>query len=257
MKKLLTIIAYCTFLSTSLYAQKLEIKYQEILNVNKDKLKENMKFESSGSGNLPSDFFDNIIKSMIEPKDFTLSIYDNLSIYKKVEKINNKQGSNFSISFGDADNSIYKDSFTKEYSKNVSLMDKSYLIKDKLTDYKWKLTRETKKIIGFDVKKATSTIDSTTSVVAWYAPNITVKDGPKMYNGLPGLILELEINESENKGIDSSIIRATEVKEVPDMKPIDKPKEKNVITDKEYNELSKKEMERYKEMRTESIDKKD
>ena len=78
-----------------------------------------------------------------------------------------------------------------------------------------------------------------------------------MYNGLPGLILELEINESENKGIDSSIIRATEVKEVPDMKPIDKPKEKNVITDKEYNELSKKEMERYKEMRTESIDKKD
>ena len=150
MKKLLTIIAYCTFLSTSLYAQKLEIKYQEILNVNKDKLKENMKFESSGSGNLPSDFFDNIIKSMIEPKDFTLSIYDNLSIYKKVEKINNKQGSNFSISFGDADNSIYKDSFTKEYSKNVSLMDKSYLIKDKLTDYKWKLTRETKKIIGFD-----------------------------------------------------------------------------------------------------------
>ena len=135
---------------------------------------------------------------------------------------------------------------------------KSYLIKDKLTEYKWQLTRETKKLIGFDVKKATAVVDSTKSVIAWYAPNIAVKDGPSMYNGLPGLILEMEIintSKSDKKSFGNTTIRATEVKEVPDMKPIEKPKEKNVITEKEYKGLSKKEMERFKEMRSEGVGK--
>ena len=139
-------------------------------------------------------------------------------------------------------------------------MDKSYLIKDKLTEYKWQLTRETKKIIGFDVKKATAVIDSTKSVVAWYTPSIAVKDGPSMYNGLPGLILEMEIintSKSDKKSFGNVTIKATEVKEVPDMKPIEKPKEKNVITEKEFKELSDKQMERFKSMRSETIDKKD
>ena len=263
MKKLLTIIVYCTFLSTSLYAQKLEIKYQEVTDINVEELKKNMKVESTGSPNLPKDFYDNMFKGMAEPKDYTLTINDNLSTYKKVEKLNNGQGSgrfSMSISFSGGGNGIVKDLSTKEYSKSVNLMDKSYLIKDKLTDYKWQLTRETKKIIGFDVKKATVIIDSTKSVVAWYAPSITVKDGPSMYNGLPGLILELEIintKKTADKRFGNTTIRTTEVKEVPDMKPIEKPKEKNVLTEKEFEVLSKKQMERFKEMRTESVDKKD
>ena len=41
------------------------------------------------------------------------------------------------------------------------------------------------------------------------------------------------------------------------MKPIEKPKEKNVISEKDFEELAKKQMARFKEMRTESVDKKD
>ena len=135
-----------------------------------------------------------------------------------------------------------------------------YTIKDKLTEYKWQLTRETKKLIGFDVKKATAVIDSTRTIVAWYTPSIAVKDGPLMYNGLPGLILELEIintKKTDKKGFGNTTIRATEVKEVADMKPIEKPKEKNVISEKDFEELAKKQMARFKEMKTESVDKKD
>ncbi|MDM1522409.1 GLPGLI family protein [Empedobacter stercoris] len=260
MKKILTLFTF-SLLATIAFAQKLEVTYQETINIDKDEFKKNMKVETSGSVNLPSDFYDNVFKSLSEPKDFTLVINDNESTYKKVEKISNNQGNNgfsVSMSMSGGGNGLYKNLSTKEFAKSVNLMDKPYLIKDKLTEYKWQLSRKTKKIIGFDVKKATAIIDSTKSVVAWYAPSIAIKDGPAMYNGLPGLILELEIistKNTSNKGFGNVTIKATEVKEVADMKPIEKPKEKNVISEKEFETMSKKQMERFKKMRSEGVDK--
>lgn len=260
MKKILTLFTF-SLLATIAFAQKLEVTYQETINIDKDEFKKNMKVETSGSVSLPSDFYDNVFKSLSEPKDFTLVINDNESTYKKVEKISNNQGNNgfsVSMSMSGGGNGLYKNLLTKEFAKSVNLMDKPYLIKDKLTEYKWQLSRETKKIIGFDVKKATAIIDSTKSVVAWYAPSIAIKDGPAMYNGLPGLILELEIistKNTSNKGFGNVTIKATEVKEVADMKPIEKPKEKNVISEKEFETMSKKQMERFKKMRSEGVDK--
>ncbi|MFV0191631.1 GLPGLI family protein [Empedobacter falsenii] len=260
MKKILTLFTF-SLLATIAFAQKLEVTYQETINIDKDEFKKNMKVETSGSVSLPSDFYDNFFKSLSEPKDFTLVINDNESTYKKVEKISNNQGNNgfsVSMSMSGGGNGLYKNLLTKEFAKSVNLMDKPYLIKDKLTEYKWQLSRETKKIIGFDVKKATAIIDSTKSVVAWYAPSIAIKDGPAMYNGLPGLILELEIistKNTSNKGFGNVTIKATEVKEVADMKPIEKPKEKNVISEKEFETMSKKQMERFKKMRSEGVDK--
>ena len=263
MKLLINALLSLSFFSTSLFAQKLEVKYQETMSIDKDELKNSMKVETSVSVSLPSDFYDNMFKSLTEPKDYTLMINDNQSTYKKVEKLSNGQGSggfSISVSMSGGGNGIYKDLGIKEYTKSVDLMDKSYLIKDKFTEYKWQLSRETKKIIGFDVKKATAVIDSTKSIVAWYAPSIAVKDGPALYNGLPGLILELEIistKRNADNGFGNVVIKAIEVNEIADMKPTEKPKDKNVITEKDYKDLSKKEYERYKNMRPESVEKKD
>ncbi|MFV0162074.1 GLPGLI family protein [Empedobacter falsenii] len=257
MKKILTLFTF-SLLATIAFAQKLEVTYQETINIDKDEFKKNMKVETSGSVNLPSDFYDNVFKSLSEPKDFLLTINDNESFYNKVEKIDNQQGRNgmkVSVSFGDSGNGLFKNLTTKEYLKNVKSFQKDYTIKDKLTEYKWQLSRETKKIIGFDVKKATAIIDSTTTVTAWYAPSIAIKDGPAMYNGLPGLILELDINNTKRKGVESHTIRSIEVKEVPNLKPFDQPKEKNVISEKEFETMSKKQMERFKKMRSEGVDK--
>ncbi len=69
------------------------------------------------------------------------------------------------------------------------------------------------------------------------------------------MILEVEIKNSKNKGIESSTIRATEVKEVPNLKPIEKPKDKNTITNEEYKALSEKAMERLKQMSSEGVSK--
>lgn len=259
MKKILTLFTYCAFFTTSIYAQKLEVTYQEITKLNVEEFKNASTIQVNGSSTLPKELYDNMMKSAQEPKDFILKIYNNETNYKKIEKLDNQQtsGIKMTISFGGAGGDLFKNLSTKEYTKSIHLMDKSYIIKDKLNDYNWKISRESKKIIGFDVKKATAVIDSTKSIVAWFAPSIAVKDGPGMYNGLPGLILELEIKDSKNKSVESMTIRATDVKEVPEMKPFEKPKDKNVITEKEFEELTKKQMERFKQMRSEGIDKKD
>jgi len=233
MKKIVTLFTYFVLLTTISFAQKLEVNYQEIVKVNAEEFKGSVKFSTNGKeSTIPTDVYNDMIKNMQEPKDFILT-----------------------MSFGDSGNGLFKNLTTKDYLKSVKSFDKTYTIKDKLTEYKWQLTRETKKLIGFDVKKATAIVDSTTTVIAWYAPSIAIKDGPGIYNGLPGLILEVEIKNSKNKGIESSTIRATEVKEVPNLKPIEKPKDKNTITNEEYKALSEKAMERLKQMSSEGVSK--
>jgi GLPGLI family protein len=74
--------------------------------------------------------------------------------------------------------------------------DKNFLIKHEKIN--WTLINEEKKIGNYLCKKATtkktvvnSSGEFTTAVIAWYAPSIPLNFGPKNFNGLPGLILEL------------------------------------------------------------------
>ncbi|MEM1339591.1 MAG: GLPGLI family protein [Bacteroidota bacterium] len=62
----------------------------------------------------------------------------------------------------------------------------------------WVLTKETKKIGNFLCFKALKqkTIENSIKktdfeIIAWYTPELPVRFGPRDYNGLPGLILEL------------------------------------------------------------------
>ncbi|HCC94045.1 MAG TPA: hypothetical protein DEQ26_06895 [Flavobacteriaceae bacterium] len=171
MKKIVTLFTYFVLLTTISFAQKLEVNYQEIVKVNAEEFKGSVKFSTNGKeSTIPTDVYNDMIKNMQEPKDFILTINENESSYNKVEKIDNQQGGNgmrVSMSFGDSGNGLFKNLTTKDYLKSVKSFDKTYTIKDKLTEYKWQLTRETKKLIGFDVKKATAIVDSTTTVIAW------------------------------------------------------------------------------------------
>lgn len=259
MKLLYKFLASTTLLTSTLFAQKLEVKYHELMVVDKEEFKNSMKIESSGSSKMPKDFADKVFNNMTEPKDYTLTIFDNESYYQKEEKLTNSQsGGGFSISFSSsgAGNGLYKDISTKQYLTNISSFNKSYTVKDKLENFDWKLSRETKKILGYDVKKATAQVDSTT-ITAWYAPALNVKNGPGKYQGLPGLILEIESKDLKSKMNSSMVIRVIEVKEVPELKKVDKPKEKNVITNEEFKKIMDEQNEKFKNMRSETMDLKD
>lgn len=244
-------------LSNILFGQKLEIKYQEILKVDNENFKNSI--TSEGAGTVNNDIKEQILKSLTEPKDFLLRIIDQESTYAQQEKINNDQNSNMkiSVSFSGGGNNLYKDISKDFYLKDAQIFDKKYTIKDQLKDYKWQLTRETKSILGLEVKKAISTIDSTKTVVAWYTPEIKIKNGPSEYGGLPGLILEVEQTLKNSKTIASQIFRAVDIQETPEMKALVKPIDKKTINANDFNELVEKQNEKYKSMMGQGVDKKD
>jgi GLPGLI family protein len=63
-------------------------------------------------------------------------------------------------------------------------------------ELKWQLHNESKKILDYSCKKATVKYRRR-EFIAWYATEVPINNGPYVFEGLPGLILELE--DSEDK----------------------------------------------------------
>lgn len=106
---------------------------------------------------------------------------------------------------------LYKNIAKHSYKKDVEVSGQRFLITDKLPNENWELTSETKKIGKYTCYKATKSkevkhksyintdgenqeTEKTETVIttAWYTPEIPISNGPEMYSGLPGLILEVQ-----------------------------------------------------------------
>ncbi len=125
----------------------------------------------------------------------------------------------------------YKDITTNTFTEQRDMMGKTFLIKDDLPVLDWQITGETRKIGNYTAVKATAVKkndaldmgafrrrrgnddkkkeeeestkltdmfekDENTTVTAWFTPEIPVQHGPAEYGGLPGLILELNANNT-------------------------------------------------------------
>lgn len=74
------------------------------------------------------------------------------------------------------------------------------LIKSEIKDKNWEITTETKTIDNYKCYKAIYKYEyqardlktKTRIITAWFTPALPFRYGPKNYNGLPGLILELQ-----------------------------------------------------------------
>jgi GLPGLI family protein len=99
----------------------------------------------------------------------------------------------------------------------------------------WEITSKTKKIGNYTCRQAKTTEKLYSrqghffykDVVAWFTPDISISFGPKNYNGLPGLILQIEDREYTLTAIKINLNPSDDVK----IKRIDK-KDK-VISEKE------------------------
>ncbi len=93
----------------------------------------------------------------------------------------------------------YYNRTTKEKIEQREVMDSTFLIVDTLRTIPWVLGEGSKKIVGFECKKATLN-DSTVNrnpLEVWYTESITLATGPQGLYGLPGMILEVNINNGE------------------------------------------------------------
>lgn len=118
-------------------------------------------------------------------------------------------------------NTTFKNLNNKSIQKEYTISDKDFSAQDKLTDFEWIMANETAIINGYTCKKATST-KSLAPMIAWYAEEIPVNDGPSIYWGLPGLILKVELGEYTVITIDKIVIskenieiKAPEIKSRP------------------------------------------
>ncbi|HEY4538848.1 MAG TPA: GLPGLI family protein [Faecalibacter sp.] len=260
MKKILAISAFV--LSTLSFAQqeKIEVTYTSRLI-----LPEDFTFQPPGGGGgrqMPKEMMDEMKKRIQEPQESVLTIFGEQSVYKAIEKISNDQqsgpggrGGMRMMRFGGNDN-VYKDISTKSYTKEVNMMSKTYTVKDELPNFDWKLTRETRTILGNEARKATAEKDGKV-ITAWYSTKIPAKNGPENYWGLPGLILEVEseIEQGPIKG--KKIIVISNIKTSNDKKAIEMPKAKSTITEADYEKLQKEQRERFEQMRDQGVNRRD
>ncbi len=107
----------------------------------------------------------------------------------------------------------------------------------------WKLTGEQKSILGYICQKATLD-EEDLNVVAWFTPQIQVSLGPDSYCGLPGLVLEVNVNDGDRTLAASNV----ELKKL-EKGTIEKPTKGKRMTQKEFDKM---EAEKMKEMEEEN-----
>ncbi len=112
---------------------------------------------------------------------------------------------------GSADNRLLKDLANNKMVDQRDFLGKNFLIKGAIPEMTWKITGEQKKVLDFVCQKAVQTKDSMTTI-AWFTPQIPLSNGPDVYGQLPGMILELIMEDGKRT------ITATEV----NFEPIDK-----------------------------------
>ncbi|WP_282629795.1 GLPGLI family protein [Empedobacter sedimenti] len=258
MKKIISIFVLLFSFLAFAQQEKLEVTYTSRMI-----LPDDFSFQPRGDGRtMPKEMQEQFKKNIQEPQEAVLTILGDESVYKMVEKISNDQsqgsrgmrgGMRMMAMNGD---NIYKNSTTHQILKEQNVMGKSYVIKDSLQNFDWKLTRETKTILGNEAKKATAIIDSVQTTV-WYIPTLKYKTGPENYWGLPGLIAEVETKFDRGMMKGTRIISLTDLKTSSSTKTIEKPKDKNTITQKEYNKLMQEQRSRFEEMRNSGVNKRD
>ncbi len=191
-------------------------------------------------------------------KEYVLYFTNKESIYKQEEKLDHPMSDNrLSSKLGHfVKGPQYKSTETNRYIRSQEFLGKVFLIRDSITEFQWKVTDETKKIGRFTCYKATTSFKieevnwkSTTlgknekkkdqeeiDVVAWFTPEIPINQGPDIFWGLPGLILEA------NSGRTSIVCTLVEVKSWKGEK-IDKPLKGKVVSHKEYVRIARRKLE--------------
>ena len=220
-----------------------------------------------GGGEMQKQIMDMLKKEF--QKTYILSFDKNTSIYKEDEALAapSAGGAMMVVSSLGGSGTLFKDIKNQSFTNQLETFGKQFIIKDRLKPIKWVLHSETKNIGNYTCYKATYTKEieemsmmtfssseddnkgedsnellemKTTTVTAWYTPQIPVSNGPESYQGLPGLILE--VNDGELTILCSKItLNPKKTLEIAE------PKKGKEVTQQEYDDIMEKKMEEMSE----------
>lgn len=210
-------------------------------------------------------------------KTFILNFDQKTSSYKEettldVPKPQVGGGNIVMMSFGGSGNgSVYfKNIKEKRFTNQTEIMGKRFLVKDKLLEYKWKLSSETKNIGNYTCYKATFTEEveninmtfesgeakeekkkENSITTAWYTVDLPVSNGPGDYQGLPGLILEINDGKKTIVCTEITLNSSNKIDVV-------EPEKGKIVSQEKYDEIQKEKtkemMERFKSRDGKSIE---
>ena len=234
----------------------------------KTQRKLDLKIDSTqvGGGEMQKQIMDMLKKEF--QKTFILTFDKNTSVYKEDEALAPPStGSRMIFISSDGGSDVlFKDIKNQSITNQKETFGKQFIIKDRLKPIEWELHSDTKNIGNYNCYKATYTkeieesmmtfsssdeeqkeeepttapVMKTITVTAWYTPQIPVSNGPESYQGLPGLILE--VNDGDLTILCSKITinpkKAIEISE---------PKKGKQVTQEEYDSIMLKKMEEMSE----------
>ena len=128
-----------------------------------------------------------------------------------------------------------KRNFDKNSMTEVfEMIGKTYIMEDSLRQLDWKILNDIKDVAGHICMKAMiqDTIKKQ-KIIAWFAQDIPINAGPERLYGLPGLILELDVNDG------AVIVEATKIEPLKVTTQMDLPKK---MKGKKINELAFQDM---------------
>lgn len=117
---------------------------------------------------------------------FELYFNDSLSVFKPQESDLKE-----TMSWATSKNQVYQNSKTKQRITVKTIWGEELIVQDSLYKRTWKITESTRKIAGYECRKAIWQANDSTRLYAWYCNEIEPSIGPESFIGLPGAILGL------------------------------------------------------------------
>lgn len=140
------------------------------------------------------------------------------------------EGDRMIIKMSAPDNRVYCDLENKIMIRQEDFMQRKFLVENEIKSSGWKITGNQKTILNYTCMEAVRE-DSLGKTIVWFTPAIPVSSGPQKFAGLPGLVLEANMDNGEQ------IILATRISPELDEKQILKPKDGKKVSEDEYNAI--------------------
>ncbi|MEO1435613.1 MAG: GLPGLI family protein [Bacteroidota bacterium] len=225
MKQLLTLFALT--ICTLAIAQQGTIIYEEALKLEID-LPEGIE--------LPEGFPDaQVSKNVLyfNGQESTYKAYDDQSA---IELGESNGDTNFNIKIKRPEYFLYKNLAKNKKHELREFFGKRFIIEDDIDKSAWKIGTDTKEILGYQCTSALLQ-DTSGTTIAWFTTEIPITNGPGKYSQLPGLILEVNINDGKRTlSVTSIDLKRTKTEE------IQKPSKGKVVTQAQFDEIIVKKM---------------
>ena len=153
-----------------------------------------------------------------------LTFNQNASVYTYVNEMGSTEDGRFT--WRNQELLLYRDFEKEQKTDIIEMLGKTYIVDDSLHTPTWKIGNQIKDVAGYICMRAdTEDPIKKQKITAWFAQDVPVPAGPERYNGLPGVILELNLNDGD------VVIEATSVafrKLTPDELKLPKTKGKKI-----------------------------